>query len=397
MKKSFLLVLSAFSLAALVACGDDVTNVTEVKGSNMAVLQKGENLSMQSCDTTNIGDMFYVMDSSAAFICDGVAWASMKGVDADLNSSKDSVVLNHVDTVYVHDTVEGLNGKDGASCTAKEIKDGYKIVCGGDSVGVVKNGEMGKQGDEGKSAYEVAVENGFEGSEEEWLESLNGNDGKDLIAMPGAMGSFIDSRDGQVYKTVVIGEQTWMAQNLNYGDSIKTPMLTDATWCGGGENGKKNEGDCAVYGRLYTWVAAVNKSENDCGYGHKCGLIGTVQGICPNGWHLPGTAEWKVLFDAVGGNSKAGVMLKTVSGWNDYESGSGNGLDAYGFSALPAGNRTTDGYFLSVGFHAYFWSASEKDSGYAYYMHLKYFIEDAPSYLGGSEKGHAYSVRCLKD
>ena len=128
MKKSFLIVLSAFSVAALVACGDDVTNVTEVKGSDMAVLQKGEKLSKQSCDTTNIGDMFYVVDSSAAFICDGGAWVSMKGVDADLKSSKDTVVLNHVDTVYVRDTVEGLNGKDGSSCTAKEIKNGYKIV-----------------------------------------------------------------------------------------------------------------------------------------------------------------------------------------------------------------------------------------------------------------------------
>ena len=91
------------------------------------------------------------------------------GVDADLKSSKDTVVLNHVDTVYVRDTVEGLNGKDGSSCTAKEIKNGYKIVCGGDSVGVVKNGEKGKQGDDGKSAYELS---GSELSQEEWIAAL---------------------------------------------------------------------------------------------------------------------------------------------------------------------------------------------------------------------------------
>ena len=447
MKKSFLIVLSAFSVAALVACGDDVTNVTEVKGSDMAVLQKGEKLSKQSCDTTNIGDMFYVVDSSAAFICDGGAWVSMKGVDADLKSSKDTVVLNHVDTVYVRDTVEGLNGKDGSSCTAKEIKNGYKIVCGGDSVGVVKNGEKGKQGDDGKSAYELsgselsqeewiaslkgengsscsaeeikngykivcggdsvgvvkngekgkqgddgksayelAVEKGFEGSENEWLESLKAE---------AVYGQFVDERDGQLYRTVKIGNQTWMAQNLNYGDFYQNIALRNATWCGGGETRTENEGDCAVYGRLYTWAAAVNKNEIECGYEHNCGLTGTTQGICPDSWHLPDTTEWNVLFETVGGMANAGTMLKSVSGWDDYEGKSGNGPDVYGFSVLPAGYRHSDGYFRGDGQFSYFWSSSERDSHHVFTMDFSFDYEGTYNSIGS--KNYAFSVRCLKD
>ena len=376
MKSRFLLGFLSLSVAMLAACGDDVTNVTELasSGSNISVLEKGKKLSKQVCDSDSEGKMLYVVDSSATFFCDGDDWLVMNGdgnskVDTLVVNVKDTVVLNHVDTVYVRDTVEGLNGKDGSSCTAKEIKGGYKIVCGGDSVGVVKNGEKGKQGDQGddgKSAYELAVENGFEGSEEKWLESLKAE---------AVYGQFVDERDGQFYRTVKIGTQTWMAQNLNYGDSAQTPTLAGTTWCGGGESDTENEGDCAVYGRLYTWAAAKD--------------------ACPSGWRLPDTTEWKVLFDAVGGKANAGTMLKSASGWNDYEGESGNGLDAYGFSALPAGYRSFTGFFNFVGDYAYFWSSGEVIEGCACLMSLYY--DYAYARLVCNRVYFAYSVRCLKD
>ena len=132
-----------------------------------------------------------------------------------------------------------------------------------------------------------------------------------------------DARDGQTYKTVKIGGQWWMAENLNFE--------TDSSFCYNDE-----ESNCTKYGRLYRWAAAVGKSESECGYGHTCSLpSGNIQGVCPSGWHLPSLTEWDSLIDAVGGVSISGEVLKSTSGWND----SGNGTDVFGFSALPAGRR----------------------------------------------------------
>ena len=199
----------------------------------------------------------------------------------------------------------------------------------------------------------------------------------------------MDTRDGQTYKTVKIGEQTWMAENLNY--------TTVNSWCGGGSD--KNEGDCTRFGRLYTWAAVIDSvklatdadNPQDCGYFKACALPAKVQGVCPPGWHVPDKKEWNKLITAVGGESTAGKILKSQTGWI----GNGNGTDSFGFSALPAGNWGYLGNFNEEGYAAYFWSATENHSDYAYDIALDYSLEDA--YLDYSLKHYAYSVRCLKD
>lgn len=211
--------------------------------------------------------------------------------------------------------------------------------------------------------------------------------------------TIIDSRDGKVYRTVEIGDQIWMAENLNYADSVKTASLKGKSWCY-----KNVAANCDVAGRLYTWAAAIdsvklaNDADNpqDCGYGKTCevasaGSATLIQGICPSGWHLPSNEEWKALFTAVGGQLTAGKVLKSTSGWYS----SGNGTDAYSFSALPAGSRYDYGGFDYDGYHAYFWSATEDNSGYAYSMFLYYYSELA--YLGDGSKNYGFSVRCLRD
>ena len=212
-------------------------------------------------------------------------------------------------------------------------------------------------------------------------------------------GEMTDERDGKVYRTVKIGDQTWMAENLNYVDSVTTPSLKGKSWCYG--NVAKN---CDVAGRLYTWAAAIdsvkraNDADNpqDCGYGKtsevaSAGSATLIQGICPSGWHLPSYDEWNALFTAVGGWSKAGKVLKSQTGWYS----NGNGTDAFGFSALPAGLRYYNGGFDYDGYHAYFWSATEDGSYGAYYMYLGDDNEGA--YLGNLSKDLGFSVRCLKD
>ena len=160
-------------------------------------------------------------------------------------------------------------------------------------------------------------------------------------------GTLTDSRDGQTYKTVTIGTQTWMAENLNYE--------TANSWCY-----DDDAGNCATYGRIYTWAAAMDSAGTwstkgeGCGYGSTCSPTYPVRGVCPSGWHLPTKAEFETLFTAVGGQSTAGQKLKSQTGWNN----SGNGTDACGFSALPAGYRYSGGSFYYQGNYAAFWSSA---------------------------------------
>ncbi|MBR2308604.1 MAG: hypothetical protein IKA48_15655, partial [Fibrobacter sp.] len=109
------------------------------------------------------------------------------------------------------------------------------------------------------------------------------------------------------------------------------------------------------------------------------------------GWHLPSKAEWNTLFTAVGGQSTAGKVLKSTSGWYDND----NGTDAFGFLVLPAGSRFYYGSYYGEGGNAYFWNSTESRSGSAYNMYL--YCDDVYAYLGGIDKGYGYSVRCLKD
>ena len=212
-------------------------------------------------------------------------------------------------------------------------------------------------------------------------------------------GEFTDDRDGQVYKTVVIGMQTWMAENLNYADSIASPVLEGKSWCYG------NSADsCAKYGRLYTWAAAIdsvslyNDKDIDCGYYKTCTLPDSVYGVCPEGWHLPTRVEWYALYNFVDDEQNVGVgmALKAKSGWTGYSvSVTPTGKDAYGFSALPAGLRDSNGKFYFVCSVAYFLSSSEYDSSDVYGRYLGYYDENFNNTW--NNKNFAYSVRCLKN
>lgn len=171
-----------------------------------------------------------------------------------------------------------------------------------------------------------------------------------------------DLRDGQVYRTTTISiptrdySEVWTAENMNY--------TTDNSYCHGDE-----PDNCDIYGRLYTWEAALN--------------------ACPQGWHLPSSSEWEKLILAAGGKK-----LKSTSGWSDYEGKSGNGTDIYSFAALPAGTRSTDGKYYYEGYNAIFWSSTESKDGYVYVISLdSYGGVDQ----GGASQGDGLSVRCLKD
>ena len=170
-------------------------------------------------------------------------------------------------------------------------------------------------------------------------------------------GTLADSRDGQTYKTVKIGDQVWMAENLNYENGNSMCYSDGSTKCG-------------KSGRIYTWDDAKE--------------------VCPSGWHLPDTTEWVALFSAVGTRGMAGRNLKSTTGWAD----DGNGVDAYGFSVLPIAFWDVSEFIARDEF-AMFWSSTEVDADEA---ELQEFYMSYDSVLHGSfSKKMALSVRCLKD
>ena len=168
-------------------------------------------------------------------------------------------------------------------------------------------------------------------------------------------GTLTDDRDGKTYKTVVIGKQTWMAENLNFE--------TRFSYCY--ENKDVN---CDKYGRLYKWEFAME--------------------ACPAGWGVPSLEEFQALVAAVGGLPMAGKVLKSTEGWKD----GGNGTDEYGFSALPAGYMQEDSTFHNEGEYAQFWSTSGTTKMYQ----LEFFFDRDSSYLFGIYREYGLSVRCLK-
>jgi len=163
------------------------------------------------------------------------------------------------------------------------------------------------------------------------------------------------------YKTVKIGTQTWMAENLDNAVSGSVCYNNSAD-------------SCSKYGRLYTWEAA--------------------KSACPSGWHLPSDAEWETLTTFAGGEEIAGKKLKYRSGWNSYDGVSGNGTDDYGFSALPGGGGL-DGDFYYAGLGGLWWTTTQYDADAAIAQTMGYGFEG----VNGTSlvKADLLSVRCVQN
>ena len=180
--------------------------------------------------------------------------------------------------------------------------------------------------------------------------------------------SYVDERDSKTYKTVKIGEDTWMAENLAYaGDS---DLLAEESWCY-----EDDESNCKVYGRLYSWNAAT--------------LNGTKQGSCPEKWHVSTKDDWENLINAVGNDPSVGKLLKDPA---FYKSGPMNKND-YGFSALGAGVVDTAYHGLET--EAHFWTANAYNDSTAYYYSMAVGSKSVTKLVKDKKQGR--SVRCVLD
>ena len=198
---------------------------------------------------------------------------------------------------------------------------------------------------------------------------------------------FCDERDGIVYKYVTIGDQIWMAENLNH--------KVENSFC--------NVDSCTKYGRMYTWGAAMDSAgtystnSKGCGFTEDeddvCSIKKPARGVCPEGWHIPDSTEFAILVDNVGGQEVAGKKLKSTTGWTDYDGNAVNGEDAYGFTALSVMTRLPDGVIFGPGV-ARFWSTEYYGGFSAYYLYL---TEDDGSAWMEDPMENNFSVRCIKD
>jgi uncharacterized protein (TIGR02145 family) len=199
--------------------------------------------------------------------------------------------------------------------------------------------------------------------------------------------------DGNVYKTISIGEQEWMAENLkttkyDNGDPIPEVAidsewggLTAGAWCYYNNEEAYND----PYGKLYNWYAATDS-----------------RNLCPAGWHVPGDAEWTVLTDYLGGEPVAGGKMKTrgtiQAGTGLWESPNTAADNRSGFTGLPGGYRFGSGGFSFIGEMGFWWSTTiptERPERGAWGRYLT-------SESGGVFRGHGpllsgFSVRCVRD
>ncbi|WP_297698962.1 FISUMP domain-containing protein [uncultured Fibrobacter sp.] len=323
-------------------------------------------------------------------------WYKEYGIDSCTGKRDGEVIATKNEKSDYYNTKLRFICRDGAWKPANEFeKDTYGNKCTADSVGKVISGVVNST-----NKY-YCFASGWV-SVMGWSWSIP----KEVRLNPEIeYDTYKDPRDQKVYNIVTIApkgsgySRTWFAENLNYADSSKTSSLKGRSWCY--NNVAKN---CDVGGRMYTWAAAIDSvklatdadNPQDCGYGKTCDLASAssatlVQGICPAGWHLPSKSEWEALFTAVGGQSKAGKILKSQTGWII----NGNGTDAFGFAALPAGGRNYNGNFFYEGYDAFFWSSAEDGTSLAYVVYLYYNLENAP--LNDHNKNNAFSVRCVKD
>jgi uncharacterized protein (TIGR02145 family) len=205
-----------------------------------------------------------------------------------------------------------------------------------------------------------------------------------------------DARDNQTYRIVTIGSQTWMAENLKYLPSVVGPGTDSKTtphyyvygYNGTNVTDAKATANYNTYGVLYNWPAAMNgaasSTTNPSG----------VQGVCPDGWHLPSDAEWTELTDYLGGTIDAGGKLKET-GTTHWNSPNTSATNETGFTALPGGYRYYNGTLDGIGRYGLWWSATEDDAGNAWRRYVSYgsssvLRDDYHKFVG-------FSVRCVRD
>ncbi|MFN5305549.1 MAG: FISUMP domain-containing protein, partial [Bacteroidota bacterium] len=210
--------------------------------------------------------------------------------------------------------------------------------------------------------------------------------GADSVHNPTLNYGSMTDQDGNVYKTIVVGTQEWMAENLRAshyrnGDAIAL-VNNNTTWQGLNTgatcfyNNDSAANNCP-YGKLYNWYAASD-----------------VRNLCPAGWHVPSDAEWTTLTTFLGGENVAGGKMKST-GTQYWVSPNTAADNSSGFSGLSGGYRHIYGTFFSIDSFGYCWSSTELNTNNAWYRRLNY--NNGSVFRNSNDKTYGFSVRCIRD
>ena len=300
----------------------------------------------------------------------------------------------------------GIAGNDGQTGLKGEKGDkGDAGPAGNDG----KQGAQGDKGDKGDGFKSGTTKNQllfWDGTE--WSLIPPGTHGQTLTVCDGVLtwtsdgecpqktrptsgyGQNITDVDGNTYKTVYIGNQQWMAENLKtskYNDGTVIPNVTDNTewsnlstgaWC----NYENSDSLGRIYGKLYNWYAFSATSNGN-------------KNVCPSGWHAPTDSEWTVLTDYLGGVNVAGGKLKDI-GTKNWSNPNASATNSSLFSAIPGGNRVFNGNYEAIFYYGFWWSSTDNDTDVAWLRNLNY-SHGGGANINNYRKTHGLSVRCLKD
>lgn len=377
MKKNHICGITFFSSFFLfTACSENINQSRDSYEELNIILDYGDSLSNVDCDSSYIGKIVFVRDSSATFYCNGDTWTLLKGSVGDKGATGE----DGKDGNY------GNNGKQGD--TPQTPAAGPQGVQGP----VGPKGENGNNSDENcfiakDSSGTVIIQCGKK-RESVLYSALCGDSAYDIhekFCVQGKLYSskdyLYDTRDNHIYKTVTIGEGenavTWMAENLNYN--------TAESFCYG-----KAQVNCNQYGRLYTWAGVLDRPEDECGYAQQCDIANPFQGVCPENWHISTTREWLELFEYKKESETTGTMLMAKTSW----AAGVEATDDLGFSALAAGyyNGTT---FMNIGKTALFWTSDFINKYEVQTYGMEY--NNTNITYDGVFKNFGLSVRCVKD
>lgn len=339
------------------------------------------------CNQNREGQYALAFKEDILYTCSDEEWIPVESGDVSSSSGKEA---------------NSSSSKPKSSDSGKDVESSSSVSSSGgkssSSGPSTSSGTFEQSSSSSVSSSSAASSSGTSSSEVSSSSSIPSSfsEGDDRSVYDAQNNTLTDYRDGQVYRTVTIGEQTWMAENLNYAYLVASDSLDSISVCYKGDSSY-----CSWYGRLYTWAAAMDSaaifSDNGkgCGNGKRCYPTYPVRGACPKDWHLPTQYEWTRLIEEVGDESEAGRLLKSTKSWFTDE----EGTDAYEFSVLPAGmwapaGKQINGWYNNITEFAYFWTSTESANTE---VHTIIFTTLDVVWLDIKFKYQGYSVRCVKD
>jgi len=406
--------------AAFIGCGDDGSSSPKGTGLPAEVTDKAE-LETYECSMDVIGEKVYVTELEENYECDGEKW--FKSYDQTKPSSTESSSSKKTDgsSDSKNSDKEGSSGNDKGEAkssssrpteilepeitvneTCTEVgacdamvkadistwhfvrKDAFGddaeytyAADGKDLIITIKNAD-GSKNSKTYSMYNMESEVGMEMAFNAAKATCEDGGGNDVVTKTCVQdtvyssvgikyGSLLDERDGHTYKTVKIGDQTWMAENMKF-------KCEGRFWVADSEY-------------FYTWTSALNDEK----LFDEDNLPRIVRGICPEGWHVPSPADFESLLVYVGGEDSAGINLKSVDD---------GGSDIYGFSAKLIGYYST--WYRKIqdaGDQVNFWAADSNNAreGYAIALKIGTSFGKSVGRIGDSASDYGSPVRCVKD